>query len=209
MGELCRAYWFPLYAFARAQGNTPHDAEDLTQSFFLHLLEKEVIARADPAAGKLRSYLLASFRNFMLQTWRKSQSLRKGGNVEILPIDQTGAEARFANAYSTEDPSRLFDRQWALTLLENVAARLRTLHSRRDESAQFEILSPYIGGTPDPGEYAQAAQRLGMTESSVRVAVFRLRKHYRRLLREHILDTVNDPTEIEAELNALFAALSG
>lgn len=206
---LCRAYWFPLYAFARAQGNAPPDAEDLTQAFFVHLLEKEVIARADPAAGRLRSYLLASFRNFMHQTWRTSQSLRRGGQVDFLPIDQAQAEARYAIATATGDSSRLYDRQWALTMLDNVMAKMRALHSRREESAQFEALSPFLSGSPEAGEYAKAAEGLGISESGVRVAVFRLRKRYRRLLREQILDTVNDPAEVETELSALFAALSG
>lgn len=209
--ELCTAYWHPLYAYARRLGNGPDDAEDLTQSFFEHILRADIVGRVDQGAGRLRSYLLSAFKNFIRQAWRRSKAKRRGGEAIIVSWDTARAEEWLANGNGEESsPDREFDRNWARALLERVLQRLRQSWERRGEETRFDALTPFLAqrAAEGGGGYDVAAAKLGMTEGAVRVAVFRLRKAYRRQLREEIAETVATPEEVDEEIDALFAALS-
>jgi RNA polymerase sigma-70 factor (ECF subfamily) len=207
LGELCQRYWYPLYAFVRRQGHAPHDAQDLTQEFFARLIEKQWLASVVPDRGRFRSWLLASMRHFLANEWNRLGAQKRGGGALVLSLDETNAEGRYLHEPPDPlDAAQLFERRWALTLLDEVLARLRTEMEAAGKSAHFEALKPALTG--EPIAHTEAAARLGMSEGSVRVTVHRLRERYRELLRAAVADTVDSPAEIEAELQHLFAALS-
>ncbi|MEZ5302704.1 MAG: sigma-70 family RNA polymerase sigma factor [Verrucomicrobiales bacterium] len=211
--ELCRAYWLPLYAYARRCGHSPQDAEDLTQQFFAHLVEKAVFSKADPKVGKLRSFLLTSFRNLIAGEHRKARAEKRGGKATILPIDAAAAERQFAADFASAegDPEREFHRRWALTVVERAVRRLHKDAETKGESeaARVEALSPFLTGIPDGESYATVAARLGVAEGTARVAVFRLRKRFHQILRDEIAETVADPDQVEGELGELVGAMAG
>lgn len=211
MQELCTAYWYPLYAYSRRLGSGSEDAEDLTQAFFAHILSADVVNRVDQGAGRLRSYLLTAFKNFIHQEWRRSQGKRRGGEVTFVSWDNARAEEWLSEKNGKEySPDREFDRNWARTVLDRVLHRLRQSWERRGEEARFDVLAPFLaeGAAEVTDGYRVAAKELGMTENAVRVAVFRLRKAYRKQLRDEIADTVGNSEEIEEEIEALFTALA-
>jgi RNA polymerase sigma-70 factor (ECF subfamily) len=209
MAELCRVYWYPLYAYVRRGGYDIHEAEDLTQEFFLRLLAKNCLAGVDRQKGKFRAFLLASLKHFLANQWDRSQAQKRGGSQTIIPLDTLNAESRYRLEPAHElTPERLFERQWALTVLEQVLARLQAeffvLH---EEQAAFGVLKQYLTGSGASATYAQAAAKLGMTEGAVKVAVHRLRRRYRKLLREEIAQTVAGPEEIDDEIRYLLSCL--
>jgi RNA polymerase sigma factor (sigma-70 family) len=205
--ELCRTYWYPLYAYIRRQGHSKEDAEDLTQAFFARFLEKNYLAGLDRERGKFRAFLLASLKHFLANEWDKSQRQKRGGGATLLSLDWQDAETRYRiEPVDQSSPDKLYDRAWAVTLLERVIYRLR------DESAdprQFEHLKPFLTVDKNAIPYREAAKELGLTEGAVRVTVHRLRRRYRELLRQEIAETLSDPTHVEEELRALFTAVSG
>jgi RNA polymerase sigma-70 factor (ECF subfamily) len=208
LATLCGLYWFPLYAYVRGRGASPEEAEDLTQGFFAHLLEKEALKRVDPAKGRFRSFLLASLRNFLSDERARETAKKRGGGATPVSLDAEEAEGR----YSLEPahgltPERLFERQWALAVIEQALGRLSERYARTGKEAQFEALKVFLSGEKRPVPYAEIAQQLGMTELAVKVAVHRLRKRFRDVLREKIAHTVGDEKEIDSELRALYAAL--
>jgi RNA polymerase sigma-70 factor (ECF subfamily) len=208
--KLCRAYWFPIYAFVRRQGHCPHDAQDLTQDFFARLLEKKQLAGADPSKGRFRSFLLASLKHFLANEWDKAKAQKRGGGQVMIPIDIKSAEN--SGGFEPADnltAEKIFERRWALTLLEQVLRRLRAEYVRDDREKLFEQLKPTLTETSRTVGYAEIATRLGTTEGAVKVAVHRLRQRYRELLRAEIADTVASPGEVEDEIRNLFAALAG
>ncbi len=208
MEELCRSYWYPLYAHARSRGCTAEDAEDLTQTFFAQMLARETMSRVSPDAGRLRSYLLSSLNNLIAQDWRNRSAQKRGGGVPLIPIDQAAAEVRYARELTDPaDPDREFNRRWALALLDSVMLRLRTEYLKSGQSVIFEAVAPFVGGSESAG-YQRAAAALGISEGNLRVMVFRLRKRYRKFLREEILETVSDPALVDGEIAALFAAVT-
>jgi len=208
LATLCGLYWYPLYAFARRRGASPEEAQDLTQSFFAHLLEKEAIRHVDRERGRFRSFLLASFKNFQSDQREKEHAKKRGGGQVPLPIDGELAEGRYALEPSHElTPERIYEKRWALTLIERVLDRLRERHARAGKEHQFEMLRIFLAGEKRPVPYAEVARRLEMSELAVKVAVHRLRKRFRDLLREEIAQTVARDEEIEAELRALQSAL--
>lgn len=207
LGELIQTYWFPLYAYLRRQGSTPTDAEDLVQGFFLRLLEKEDLAAVDRAKGKFRSYLLASLQHFAANERRKARALKRGGNVHLLSLDAQAAEARYIAEPADEmTPQRLFERRWALAVLEQVLASLRREYAGRGQSEVFAALEHVLvgGGKAD---YASLAGQLGMSEGAIKVAAHRLRRRYRAILREEIAQTVDDPAKVDEEISQLRASL--
>jgi RNA polymerase sigma factor (sigma-70 family) len=211
LSELCGAYWFPLYAFVRRQGCGAVEAEDLTQEFFARLLEKNYLAAVDPAKGRFRSFLLVAMRHFLLNEWAKARAVKRGGGRRLLALDALDAEARYA-AEPPDDltPERLYERRWALAVLEGVLDRLRTEYSRAGKADLFETLKGCLTAEAAAPTHAEAARRLGMTEAAVRVAAHRLRRRYRDLLREEIAQTVADPrdaAEIEDEIGYLLRCL--
>jgi RNA polymerase sigma-70 factor (ECF subfamily) len=205
---LCQAYWYPLYAFVRYRGYSAHDAQDLTQAFFAQLIETAGIATADPARGRFRSYLLGAMKHFLANQWHRAQSQKRGGGVTFVQLDALDAQARYAvEPAQTADPDAGFDRQWAEASIARAMAALRAESAARGKSEQFAALrTSLVGQGP---ERKQLAAQLGMTEGAVKVAVHRLRRRFRELLRAQIAETVSDPSEIDDEMRYLLAALRG
>lgn len=207
--QLCRAYWYPLYAFVRGRGHAATDAQDLTQAFFASLLESGGFAAAERDRGRFRSYLLGALKHFLANEWHKARAQKRGGEVEFLAWDALDPERRHAEAAAPdEDPDRLFDRQWAL---ETTGAALKALGKEMEEAGQaerFEALKGCLAGQELEAR-AALAERLGLTENALKVAIHRLRQRYRMLLRETIADTVRDEAELEEELRYLVSVLRG
>ena len=208
--KLCRAYWFPIYAFVRRQGHNPHDAQDLTQEFFARLLEKNQLAAADRARGRFRSFLLAALKHFLANEWHKARAQKRGGGQVPIPIDAAAAESKCgldpADHLTAE---KIYERRWALTLLDQVLRRLRNEYVRDGKENLFEQLKPTLTEASRSVRYAEIAAQLGTSEGAVKVAVHRLRQRYREVLRAEIADTVASPGEVEDEIRNLFAALAG
>ena len=205
LGELALAYWPPLYAYLRRAGHTPERAEDLTQDFFARLLEKHALKSVDADKGKFRSFLLASLKHFLANEWDKQRSLKRGGGVHIFSLSTDDAESRCAlEPADPHSPEQVFNRRWALTLLQVVIARLKAEY--KDKLPLFEALQGTLMGELQEG-YAANAARLSMTEGALQVAAHRLRKRYRELLRDEIAQTVSDPTLIDEEMRDLQASL--
>lgn len=206
--ELCSIYWDPLYAFARRSGSSPEDAADMTQDYFSKLLSKDVFGGLEEGNGRLRSYLLAGLKNFVTDTWRKESAASRGGGQKLLSIDAEAAEDRYLRE-PTDDrsPDVIFDRRWALTLLQNAYERLERSYSRRGRGQVFVTLKPFLEWHGDDCPYSEAATKLGLTENAVQQQVFRMRRQFRRALEAEVAETVATPEEIEAELDCLVAVL--
>jgi len=203
--KLCRTYWFPLYAFARRQGNGPEDAEDLTQEFFSQFLAKNYLARADPDRGKFRTFLLRSLRNFMINEWKRAGRLKRGGGLEFLSIDANAAEVRYAAGASDEfNPDAEYETRWAVTLIEQVLTALREEFNAADKGRLFEELKGFIWGDKSTS-YAEIAGQLNLSEGAVKVTVHRLRHRFRELLRAEVAHTVARPEDIDGELRHLIS----
>jgi RNA polymerase sigma factor (sigma-70 family) len=208
MAELCRIYWYPLYAYIRRRGHPSHEAEDLTQEFFLRLLAKDDLADVDRRKGKFRAFLLAALKHFLANQWDRSQAQKHGGGQRILSLDALGAESRYhLEPADNLTPERLFERQWALTVLERVLARLQAEFAADGKSALFEGLKSFLTDGRPAASYAEAAAALQMSEGAVKVAVHRVRRRYRQLLKEEIAHTVADPAEIDDEIRYLLSCL--
>lgn len=209
LAELCQTYWYPLYAYVRRRCHTREDAEDLTQSFFERLLEKNYLEGLEADRGRFRAFLLAAMKHFLANQWDKAGRQKRGGRATHLSLDWQGADQRFhLDPPDPSSPERLFDREWALALLERVMERLRLEYTGEEKERLFAQARHYLMMGADAVPYGEAAGRLGMTEGALRVAVHRLRKRYRELLREEIAQTVSDPAQIQEELRALQAALA-
>jgi len=209
LARLCQTYWHPLYAYVRRVGHSPHDAQDLTQEFFARLLEKNFLAGADESRGRFRSFLLASLKHFLANEWHKAQAQKRGGGQIPLSIDFDAAEtAVHFEPADTTTADKIYERRWALTLLDCVLRRLREEFVRDGKEKLFEQLKPTLTEASRSVPYAEIARRLDTTEGAVKVAVHRLRQRYREVLRAEIADTVASPGEVEDELRNLFAALA-
>jgi RNA polymerase sigma factor (sigma-70 family) len=207
--ELCRVYWYPLYAYARRHGRAPADAEDLTQGFFARFLARNYLEGLDADHGRFRAFLLAAFKHFLANEADKAARLKRGGDAVMIPLDAADAEARYAaEPADTLSPDKLYDRAWARALLERVLARLRGDLAADGRTAQFDALVPFLTAGEE-GEYAAAAAALGASEGAVRVAVHRLRRRYRELLREEVAQTLTRPELAEDEIRSLFLAFAG
>ena len=205
--KLCRTYWYPAYAFVRRSGRGPDEAQDLTQGFFAYLIEKRVITKAKAEAGRFRSFLLGTLKNYLLQQAEREGALRRGGKEPPLSLDADGAEQRFAaDMATTETPETLFERKWALEVLGETLKQLEGEYRQDGKGELFEALYPALEGDDRP-HYATLAGLLGMTEGAVRVAVYRLRQRYRELLRAVVAQTVADPLEVDEELRHMMRVL--
>ena len=192
--RLCRAYWYPLYAFVRRLGHKPPDAEDLVQGFFAQCLEKNYFATADQAKGRFRSFLLLMLKRFMAHEWEKARTHKRGKGQTPLTLDALSPEERYAREPASDaTPEKLYERRWALTLLDNVVARLREEQAAVGKLPAFEVLKDCLTTAGRMAPYAEAARRLNMTEGAVKVAVHRLRRRYRELLEAEIAATVSSP----------------
>jgi len=208
LARLCEAYWFPVYAFIRSRGHSREQAEDLCQEFFAHILEDRALSAARRERGKFRSFLLASVGNFLANEWDREHALKRGGSCARLSLDFEASELRYQREPGHElTPEALFERAWALAVLDLVLARLREEEDQRGRAAQFERLSLFLTQDPGRGAYEQLAGGLGMKESALRTAVHRLRRRCADLVREEIAAIVADPGEVEGEIAFLLAAL--
>jgi RNA polymerase sigma-70 factor (ECF subfamily) len=206
LSELCQTYWYPLYCFIRRQGRTPHEAEDLTQGFFARLLEKNFVGDARQERGKFRSFLLTALKGFLANEWDRQHAQKRGGFHTAVAIDQAMAEARLDAELKQElTPETLFERQWALMMLERSMAQLREEYIDTGRAKLFEHLSACLAQEPSAVSYAEIARELRLTEASVKQASYRLRARYREILRGEIAKTVSSPREIDGELRCLFA----
>jgi RNA polymerase sigma-70 factor (ECF subfamily) len=207
LAQLCEAYWYPLYSFVRRRGYSPHDAEDLTQAFLAHLLEKHGLERADPTLGRFRTFLLASLKNFLANDWDRAHARKRGGGQTIVSLEQGIGEPRYQLEPSHDwTPERHFERQWAVTLLDHVLAALRQEYHTEGKGDLFEELKTVLTG--QPGAYADMAARLRRSEGAIKVAVHRLRHRYRELIRARVAETVG-AGDVEDELRHLVAVLGG
>ena len=207
--KLCGRYWYPLYAFIRRRGYDRHDAKDLTQSFFAHLLNNDAFLRVDPDKGLFRTFLLAALTNFLNDERDRQQAAKRGGGRQIISWDELEAEEMFKHEpVETLSPEKLFDRRWALTVIQAALMRLRHEYEAGGKLALFQALEPCVTGEIRPGFYEQAAARLAMDPGAIRVALHRLRRRLGELLRSEIAHTVARPEDIEEELRHLFAALA-
>lgn len=206
---LCRAYWFPVYAFARKQGCSASDAEDVTQDFFAEIVRSEFLQRADPARGRFRSYLLAAVKRRISNAHDRASAQKRGGGTRMISIDEPLAEKQFLELDDPGlDPSETYERSWALTVLQRARHRLRAEQLALGRLPEFELLEPFLSAPPGEGEYAELATTLKMARNHVAVSVHRLGKCYRKLVRDEIADTVDDPAEVGDELNHLLKVLS-
>ena len=211
--ELCRAYWYPLYVFARRQGGGREDAEDLTQGFFHYLLEKNLFAAASQDLGKLRTFLLTVFQRYIGDVRSRDRALKRGGGQIILPLDLREGEERYAHEPADPlTPEALYDRSWAMALLAKSLEELGIGETSAGRGAHFKVLEPFLNaGAVADGNYEVAAQTLGMNHEAVRKAVSRLRRKFRDTLRQQIAATLQEPTDgqVDEELTALREALRG
>jgi len=207
--ELCRTYWFPLYAYVRRRGHTREDAEDLTQAFFTRLLEKNSFASLDAGKGKFRAFLLASVKHFLANARDKAHTLKRGGGSIPLSLDWQTADTQFQVAATGEPgPDQAFDREWAVALLARVIERLQNECAVDGKANLFEQLKLFLTAGNDEPAQGEVAQALGMEAGAVRVAIHRLRKRYRQLLRDEIAHTLTDQAMVDDEMRALFGAFS-
>jgi RNA polymerase sigma-70 factor (ECF subfamily) len=207
--KLCRAYWYPLYAYARRRGHSVEDAQDLTQEFFARVLERQWLARADQAKGRFRTFLLTAMERFLANEWHKARALKRGGGQRSIPIQFDTAETRYGvDPADTRTPEQAFEYRWALALLDEVVGQLEAEFNARDQAATFAALKPCLVGDRASQPYAELAVKLGMEEGTVKVAVHRLRQRYRELLRAEIANTVATPGEVDAEMRHLFKVLA-
>lgn len=223
LATLCACYWAPLYAFVRRKGYQVAEAQDVTQDFFVEFLEKNRFQRADETRGRFRSFLLASLNHFLLNRWRDAHREKRGGQFSLFSLDKVGLdfasldftsldfageERRFATEPSERwTPEKLFERRWATAILDNAMKNLRQEQVDLGKIESFEAIQPYISGAETQDGYAELADRLATTEGALKVAIHRLRRRCRELIREEIAQTLSNPQDIDDELRQLFAAL--
>ncbi|MHC4626602.1 MAG: RNA polymerase sigma factor [Planctomycetota bacterium] len=206
---LCQSYWFPLYAYLRRRGYDRHQAEDLTQAFFARILEKKDLRTADPKCGKFRSFLLVRLKYFLSDQRDRARAKKRGGGRKVLSLNGENAEGQYSLEPATQlSPEMLFEKAWALTVLERTMGRLEDEMTNKNRKELFDHLKVYLTTDKDAIPYQNVATELSMTEGSVRVAVHRLRRQYRKLLRDEIAQTIADEDQIDEEMGSLFAALA-
>jgi RNA polymerase sigma-70 factor (ECF subfamily) len=209
METLCRAYWYPLYAFVRRQGRSPEEAQDLTQGFFAHLLARDFLRGLAKENGRFRAFLLAALKHFLSDQWDKARALKRGGGQTPLSLDAANAEARYQREPVDESsPDRLYERRWALTLLDQALARLRKEFTAEGKAGLFETLRSFQGDEPAPSTAAEAAAQAGMPVNTFKSHLLRFRRRYRELLCEEVAQTVATPADVADELRHLKIVLS-
>jgi RNA polymerase sigma-70 factor (ECF subfamily) len=210
VAELCKLYWYPVYSFFRRRAATLEAAEDLTQGFFTHLLDGELVAAADSTQGRFRAYLIGCCRNYMLDQHRREAAKKRGGGVRRLPIDFADAEARFRREPTADgDPDKLFLRTWAFTLIEQTMAAVRQEYTAAGRTALFDRLRPALACDPNADGYRAIGIDLGLSENAVKKAAQELRRRYGAELRHRIRQTIARADEVEDEIRELFAAVAG
>jgi RNA polymerase sigma factor (sigma-70 family) len=206
--NLCRAYWRPIYAYVRQRGHRPEEAEDLTQAFFEHVLERKLFSVADRRRGRFRTFLLHCCEYFIAKQWRDQQRLKRGGGQQVFSLDAAPTEEWYQNQpLDLMTPERLYERRWALAVLARVHDRLRQEWANAGKGSQFGALQAYLSGERETTPCAHTALELGMSEGAVRTAVHRLRQRYGQLLREEVAQTISNPDDLEDELRHLMTVL--
>jgi len=210
LAQMCRLYWYPLYAFVRYRGYSSDDAQDLTQGFFLHLLDHRALTRVDPLRGKFRTFLLVSLQNFLATEAERARCLKRGGQMEFIPWDTQSAEERYRHEpadYLTGE--KIFDARWAMTMLSEAMRRVEEDYAFQGKAATFEALKAFLDpiNSKSPPSYEQAAAALGVSLSAVKTLIHRLRKQFTSFLREEVACTVSDAAEVDDEIRALCEAL--
>lgn len=209
LDELCKQYWYPIYAFSRRQGADASSAADLTQAFFCHILQRDLFAEASPDRGRFRTFLLACFKNFQLNEHRRDTTEKRGGKVKTFAIDVDIGESRYRQEPThDETPERLFERRWAMTLLDRALQQLDEEFACSGKKELYEALKPFLSGTPATSSYPEIAETFIMSPTAIKVTMHRLRTRYRELIREEVRQTVNSAEEVEEELLKLFEAFS-
>jgi RNA polymerase sigma factor (sigma-70 family) len=205
---LCRDYWYPLYAYVRRQGHSPHDAQDLTQEFFARLLDRNYVRLADRNRGRFRTFLLTSLKHFLINEWNKSNREKRGGGRQVISLDAEKSETRFqAEPADHRTPEKAFERRWALLVLGRVLDQLQGELVAEGRGPLFDELKSFLLGEEIESSYTDIAGRLGMTEGNLKVTIHRLRRRYRELLRKEISMTVDDPEAIDEEIRDLIMTL--
>ena len=208
--KLCRVYWYPLYFYARREGESPYDAQDLTQEFFARLLQNDLLDSVDRGKGRFRSFLLAAFKHFLSNERDKARAQKRGGGQVPVPIDVQNAETHYGfEPVEQMTAEKIFERRWAMTLLDQTIARLREEYERDGKTQLFEKLTVTLTEPRGAIAYAALGRALSMSEGAVKVAVHRLRLRYRAVLRAEVADTLADPADVEDEVRQVFRALSG
>jgi RNA polymerase sigma-70 factor (ECF subfamily) len=205
--EMCRAYWPPIYAFIRRRGHTPEDAQDLTQEFLLHLLDKNAMDRVDPSKGKFRSYLLVAVKHFLANARDKANAAKRGGGLPSVPLDEVEQYVA-ADTRAGLSAEVVYDHQWALAIMERALARLHERHMLTGRAQLFAALQGFLSREPDAGEYASLQKSLGMTDKAIAMAVYRLRHQYRELVTDEVNHTVSSSGDADEELHYLLEILS-
>lgn len=209
LDKLCKTYWYPLYAYVRRRGHAAHAAEDLTQEFFAQLLVRHSLASAHPERGRFRSFILTAMNHFLVNEWSKARAKKRGGDRQPLSLDLAAAEERFdLEPADSATPDKVFEKQWALALLNAGLSRLEAEYQRAGKSELFAALKQTLTGSRESQPYEESAVRLQMSVGAVKVAVHRLRKRYRELIRAEIADTLAQPQDIDEEMRHLFNALA-
>jgi RNA polymerase sigma-70 factor (ECF subfamily) len=209
LASLCQAYWYPLYAYVRRRGYPIEDAQDLTQEFFARLLQQQWIGQADRQRGRFRTFLLSAMSHFLANEWDKARAQKRGGAVQLVPLQLDTAETRYGKEPSdTFTPEQAYERRWAVTLLDEVLQRLQKECEAAGNAELFETLKPCLVGDSNLHPYADLAAKSHLSEGAVKVAVHRLRQRYRKLLRDEIANTVATPGEVDEEMHHLFAVLA-
>ena len=210
MENLCRKYWMPLYGYIRRKGNPPAEAEDLTQGFFLHLLEKHWLASVDQGKGRFRTFLLVCLNNFLSDEHAKRSAQKRGGGRAILSLDWESAEGNYQiDPPDERSPEMYFEKKWATETLRRALHRLKVSYEESGRGELYGKLRPYLTGNSERGQFAHLAQELGMEETAVRVAVSRLRKRYRESLKEEVAETVASSDDADEEFRHVCQVLTG
>ena len=209
LSELCGTYWYPLYAFARRRGASEHEAQDLVQGFLADLLERESVRHADPERGRFRSFLLKAFQNYVGHQRDRARAQKRGGGKAPLSLDFEDGERRYQlEPVDALTPERVFERRWALTVLGRAVERLRERMASQGRGEWFAVMEPHLAAGTGAPPHAETAERLGMKEGAVKVAVHRLRARYREAIRAEIAETVEGRSAIDAEIRRLMDALT-
>lgn len=204
--KLCRTYWYPIYAFIRRNGRAPHDAQDLTQEFFARFLEAKSVSRADPGRGKFRTFLLGALKNFLTDAHRKASAWKRGGGFQIISFEETEAEERYRlEPVDNRTPDQFYEQRWLVGLLEAAMARLRDEFCAAGKERQFQVLKVFLSREGDDEAYQAAGAKLNTSGKTIAVAVHRIRRRFREVVRSAIADTVSSPEEVEEEYRNLFA----
>jgi DNA-directed RNA polymerase specialized sigma24 family protein len=208
LSSLCEAYWYPLYGYVRRHGHSPEDAQDLTQAFLADLLERRDLARVRRERGRFRAFLLGSMKHFLLNDAAARRALKRGGGRPLLPLEFDAAERTYSREPAdAQTPETIFDRRWALVVLERVFGRLRREAEAAGKVAEFDRLKPWLTGETPPGGYAALESAIGLSDGAARVAVHRLRRRFQRRLRQEIAETVEGDEAVDDEINYLVRVL--